>query len=258
MFVLLVPLAGYILVRVAKMMRRAVKKVLEQMSAMYKLVRETFDSIRVAKAFTREPRERRKFRAASREYLRKAMRMIYIDAATGPIVEVLLVLAVGLALASGTYLVVTGQHAHLVHADDERAARRSRCSCSFTRFWSRPPTRSAGCRVCTRRFKPGKPRPRRVFEVFDRNPAVKANPDGPRLNEVRAKTAAKEEAARIELAATLGRQPRPEELAAKLGIPREQLDVFIEFRHVCFSYNPDNSDAPTLDNVSLTVKAGEK
>src|SRR4029077_1331629 len=67
----------------------------------------------------------------------------------------------------------------------------------------------------------------------------------------------KEEAARIELAAALGRQPRPEELAAKLGIPREQLDVFIEFRHVCFSYNPDNSDAPTLDNVCLTVKAGE-
>ena len=49
-----------------------------------------------------------KFRAASREYLRKAMRMTYIDAATGPIVEVLVVLAVGLALASGTYLVVTG------------------------------------------------------------------------------------------------------------------------------------------------------
>ena len=64
-FVLLVPLAGYILVRVAKMMRRAVKKVLEQMSAMYKLVRETFDSIRVAKAFTREP-SWAEFRAASR------------------------------------------------------------------------------------------------------------------------------------------------------------------------------------------------
>ena len=46
-FVLLVPLAGYILVRVSKMMRRAAKKVLEQMSAMYKIVRETFDSIRV-------------------------------------------------------------------------------------------------------------------------------------------------------------------------------------------------------------------
>src|SRR5207302_2289627 len=30
----------------------------------------------------------------------------------------------------------------------------------------------------------------------------------------------------------------------------------IEFRHVCFSYNP-TAPEPTLDNVSFTVKAGE-
>ena len=106
-FIIIVPVAIYVLVRVSKMMRKAARKLLERMSAMYKLVRETFDSNRAVKAFTREPHERRRFRAASREYLRKAMRVIYIDAATGPIVEVLVVLAIGFALASGTYLVVT-------------------------------------------------------------------------------------------------------------------------------------------------------
>src|SRR5262249_47192418 len=96
-FVLVVPLTVFALVLVGKVMKRAAKKVLERMSAMYKVVRETFDGARAVKAFTREPHQRRRFREASREYLRKAMRVIYIDALTGPIVEVLVVLAVGVA-----------------------------------------------------------------------------------------------------------------------------------------------------------------
>lgn len=255
-FVLLVPVAGYILVRVAKMMRRAVKKVLEQMSAMYKLVRETFDSIRVAKAFTRESRERRKFRAASRDYLRKAMRMIYIDAATGPIFEVLLVLAVGLALASGTYLVVSGNtHIWGMRMTSEPLTFPMLLQLYAFLVATADPVRRLSS-VYTK-LQAGEAAATRVFEVFDREAKVRANPDGPRLDEVRARRAAKREAARAELATALGRPPRTEELAAKLGLSREQLDVFIEFRHVCFAYNPDNAEAPTLDNVCLTVRAGE-
>jgi ATP-binding cassette subfamily B protein/subfamily B ATP-binding cassette protein MsbA len=255
-FVLLVPVAGYILVRVAKLMRRAVKKVLEQMSTMYKLVRETFDSIRVAKAFTRESRERRKFRAASREYLRKAMRMIYIDAATGPIFEVLLVLAVGLALASGTYLVVSGStHIWGMRMTSEPLTFPMLLQLYAFLVATADPVRRLSS-VYTK-LQAGEAAAARVFEIFDRRARVRPNPDGPRLDEVRARRSAKREAARAELTATLGRAPRPEELAARLGIPREQLDVFIEFRHVCFAYNADNSDSPTLDNVCLTVKAGE-
>ena len=56
--------------------------------------------------------------------------------------------------------------------------------------------------------------------MFDRLPTVKASvtPDVPRLEEVQDK---------------------------------------IEFRNVCFSYDPNNSENPTLDNINLTVKAGE-
>ena len=257
MFVLIVPLAGYILVHVSKMMRRAVKKVLEQMSAMYKLVRETFDSIRVAKAFTREPRERRKFRAASREYLRKAMRMIYIDAATGPIVEVLLVMAVGLALGVRDVSRRHRQDAHLGPPDGRRAARFPGAPATVCLPGRDRRPGAPAYRACTPRSRRAKPPRRAVFEVFDREARVRANPDGPRLDEVREKKAARIETRRIGLATTLGRPPSPRRLAAKLGIPREQLDVFIEFRHVCFAYNPDNAETPALDNVCLTVKAGE-
>ena len=224
---------------------------------MYKLVRETFDAIRVVKGFTRESRERRKFRAASREYLRKAMRMVYIDAATGPIVEVLLVLAVGLRAGVGHVPRRLRQHAHLGHADDERAARRSpRCLqlYAFLVATADPVRRLSS--VYTKLQAARRP-PAASSRSSTAGAKVRPNPDGPRLDEVRVRRAAKLEAARSELAAALGRSPRPDELAAKLGIPREQLDVFIEFRHVCFSYNPDNADAPTLDNIYLTVKAGE-
>jgi len=256
LFVLIVPLAGYILVHVSKMMRRAVKKVLEQMSAMYKLVRETFDSIRVAKAFTREPRERRKFRAASREYLRKAMRMIYIDAATGPIVEVLLVMGVGLALASGTYLVVTGS----THIWGFRMVGEPLGFPALLQLYAFLVATADPVRRLTSvytKIQAGEAAATRVFEIYDREAKVRANPDGPRLDEVHAKKAARIDTARTELSGSLGRLPSAEEIAAKLGIPREQLDVFIEFRHVCFAYHPDNAETPALDNVCLSVKAGE-
>jgi ATP-binding cassette, subfamily B, bacterial MsbA len=255
-FVLIVPVAGYILVHVSKMMRRAVKKVLEQMSAMYKLVRETFDSIRVAKAFTREPRERRKFRAASREYLRKAMRMIYIDAATGPIVELLLVMAVGLALASGTYLVVTGKtHIWGLRMIGEPLGFPALLQLYAFLVATADPIRRLSS-VYTK-IQAGEAAAMRVFEIYDREARVRANPDSPRLDEVHAKKQARIQSARAELTTTLGRAASSEEIAAKLGMPREQLDVFVEFRHVCFAYNPDNAETPALDNVSLAVKSGE-
>ena len=108
-FVFLVPAAGYTLYRVSRMMRRAARRVLEGMSAIYKIVREAFDSIRAVKGFTREPHERRRFRAATDEYYRKSMRVIHIDAFANPMIELLGVIGVGLALGAGTYLVVNGE-----------------------------------------------------------------------------------------------------------------------------------------------------
>ncbi|HEV3387246.1 MAG TPA: ABC transporter ATP-binding protein [Gemmata sp.] len=216
-FIVIVPLAIYVLVRVSKMMRKAARKLLERMSAMYKLVRETFDANRAVKAFTREPHERRRFRVASREYLRKAMRVIYIDAATGPIVEVLVVMAIGLALASGTYLVVTKKTDIFGYQmiDEPLGFATLLQLYAFLAATADPVRRLTS--VYTK-IQTGTSAANRIFELYDRMPTVKANPDGPRLAGVHEK---------------------------------------IEFRNVCFSYDPDNSEKPTLNTINLTVKAGE-
>jgi ATP-binding cassette, subfamily B, bacterial MsbA len=216
LFVVIVPLALYVLLRVAKAMRKAARKVLERMSAMYKILRESFDSIRAVKGFTREAHERRRFRAAAREFYRKAMRLIRIDAFTNPAMEVMVVVAVGLALASGAYLAITGRtdifgvpmagqpltfeallqlYAFLIAIADP------------VRKLSSVYTKLQGAEAASGR----------IFELYDREPLVEGNTGGPRLT----------------------------------GVTKQ-----IEFRHVCFAYNP-TADSPTLDNVSLTVRAGE-
>lgn len=214
-FVLLVPLTIAVLVRVSKLMRRAAKRLLERMSAMYQLVRETFDGIRAVKAFTREPQQRRRFRAASREYLRKSMRVIYIDAAAGPVVEVLVVVAIGLALTSGTYLVVTGETRVL----GVRMTDRPLDFATLLQLYAFLAATADPIRRLTSvytKIQAGAAAAGRICELGDRMPAVRANPSGPRLHTV-----------------------------------RDQ----IEFRNVCFSYNP--GDTPALDGVNLTVRAGE-
>ena len=216
-FLLLVPLTIVALVRVSKLMRKAAKKVLERMSAMYKAVRETFDGVRAVKGFTREAHQRRRFREASREYLRRAMRVIYIDAATGPIVEVLVVVAIGLALASGTYLVTTRS----THLFGIRMTSQPLEFATLLQLYAFLAATADPVRRLTSvytKIQAGEAAANRVFELFDRMPTVRANPDGTRLEGVMDR---------------------------------------IEFRNVCFSYNPDNSEHPTLSNVNLTVRAGE-
>lgn len=215
-FTILVPLALFTLMRVSKMMRRAARKVLERMSAIYKVIRETFDGIRAVKGFTREPYERRKFRRATSEYYRKAMRVIYIDAFANPMIELLGIAAVGLALAAGTYLVITG-HTHIFGM---RMCSHPLTLPTLLQLYAflaaiADPIRKLSS-VYTK-IQSGEAAANRIFELFDRKPTIEPNPSGPRI----------------------------------VGVQEG-----IEFRNVCFSYNPE-SDAPTLDGVNLTVKPGE-
>ncbi|HEX4609665.1 MAG TPA: ABC transporter ATP-binding protein [Urbifossiella sp.] len=197
-FCVLIPLAMYTLMRVSKAMRKAARKVLERMSAIYKLLRETFDGIRAVKAFTRESHERLRFRKATEEYYRKAMRVVHIDAFANPMIELLGVLAVGLALAAGTYLVVSGQ----THIFGVRMTAHPLGFATLLQLYAflaaiADPVRKLSS-VYTK-LQAGEAAANRVFEVFDRVPSVGANPAGPRIPAVR---------------------------------------KGIEFRNVCFSYHP--------------------
>ncbi|MDB5308247.1 MAG: putative multidrug export ATP-binding/permease protein [Gemmataceae bacterium] len=182
-FAVLIPAAGITLMRVSKMMRRAARKVLERMSAIYKILRETFDSIRAVKAFTREPYERQRFRKATEEYYRKAMRVIYIDAFANPMIELLGVAAVSFALAAGTYLVVT-QHTHILGM---RMTAQPLGFATLLQLYAflaaiADPVRKMSS-VYTK-LQGGEAAANRVFDLFDRMPTVGANPAGPRVTAV--------------------------------------------------------------------------
>lgn len=102
------PVAGIIFYRIGKKLKAASHRSMESMSRIYKTLEETFDAIKVVLAFNAAPRHRRRFHAENKEYYRKAMKIVRIDALTSPITEVLGVLAAFGALLPGAYLVLRG------------------------------------------------------------------------------------------------------------------------------------------------------
>jgi ATP-binding cassette, subfamily B, bacterial MsbA len=109
LFALIVPVALISLTYVAKKMKKASKRVLEQMTEIIQVIKESLDGIRVVKGFTREANARHRFRTITADYFRKTMRVINLDAFTGPFMELLGIAAVGVALLAGAFLVIRGQ-----------------------------------------------------------------------------------------------------------------------------------------------------
>jgi len=109
LFLVIVPLALYVMTTASRKMKKASRRLLDKMGAIYRILQETFQGLRVVKAFTMEPYERRRFHAAARDYADKGMRVVRIDALAGPMVEVVGVVAVSLALLAGAYLVLSGE-----------------------------------------------------------------------------------------------------------------------------------------------------
>ncbi len=214
LFLILVPIAGFILTRVARLMKSATRRLLERMSNIFKILQESFQGIRIVKAFTMEPYERRRFFTATKDYYHKSMRVVNIDALADPIIELLGVMAVAGALLGGSYMVLHHQfdpetlltlYAFLAAVADPVR----KLSSVFTRIQS------------------GAAAADRIFAFLDRQPRVTRNADGPRLR-------------KSEL------RPEP---GSKKGKPN-----FIEFRDVCFSYEPNS---PILTNINLSIRAGE-
>jgi ATP-binding cassette, subfamily B, bacterial MsbA len=199
LFVLIVPLAIFIMTTASKKMKKASRRVLEKMGSLYKILQETFQGLRVVKAFTMEPYERRRFHDAAKEYAHRSIRVTRIDALTSPLVELTGVVAILLSVLAGAYLVISGEkriwfvqltsapldmaglamlYAQLIGMADPIR----KLSSIYTKLQSS----AAACD--------------RVFAAMDRVPQVQANPEGPRL----------------------GRHNKE-----------------IEFVNVCFSYTPD-------------------
>ena len=106
------PLAAYCIGKLAKTLKRANRKAMEEMSLIYNILEETFQGIKVVKAFTMERHERRRFHQNSKKYYHKAMKIIRYDSLTNPMTEMLGIFMICLALLAGAYLVLK-QQTHL-------------------------------------------------------------------------------------------------------------------------------------------------
>jgi ATP-binding cassette subfamily B protein/subfamily B ATP-binding cassette protein MsbA len=214
MFLVLVPVALLVLTKIGRIMKRATRHVLERMSNIYKILQESFLGIRVVKAFTMEPYERRRFCAATREYYHKSMWVVRLDALSGPIIEVLGVAAVAGALLAGAYLVVNNETSLLGMKMTEQPLKAETLMTLYGFLLAiADPVRKLSS-VYTR-MQSGGAAADRVFAYMDREPQVQRNSSGPRL---------------------------------------ARHHESIEFRDVCFSYEPGR---PILTGIHLHVRHGE-
>ena len=87
-------------------MKRAVRRSLESMSTIYKILQESFQGIKIVKAFATERVERRRFFAETKNLYKKSVRVAMIDAMSDPVLEMLTLTTVAIALLAGSYLVL--------------------------------------------------------------------------------------------------------------------------------------------------------
>jgi ATP-binding cassette subfamily B protein/subfamily B ATP-binding cassette protein MsbA len=241
MFLILVPVAGFILARVGRIMKQATRRLLERMSSIYKILQESFQGIRVVKAFTMEPYERRRFCLATKDYYHKAMLVVNIDALADPIIEVLAVISVAGALLVGCHLVLKDQ----THILGMRMTQQPLEAAALLQLYVylgmiADPVRKLSS-VFTR-IQSGCAAADRIFDFVDRKPRVRGNSDGPRLTR----------------SALLPRAGEPKGTNPSAGStsssPARSRPNYIEFRDVCFSYQPGH---PILYGIDLGVRAGE-
>ena len=101
-----VPISAVTTYSVGKKMKRAMRRSLESMSSIYKILQESFQGIKVVKAFAMERLERRRFFIETKNFYRKAIRVAMIDAMSDPVLEMLTLVTVCIALLAGSYLVL--------------------------------------------------------------------------------------------------------------------------------------------------------
>ena len=103
---LFVPFAALIFHRLGKMLKKASQKSMESVARIYKVLEETFESLKIVIAFEGGRRRRQLHHHESKVYYRKSMKIAMADALTNPATELLGMSAVVLAVLPGAYLVL--------------------------------------------------------------------------------------------------------------------------------------------------------
>ena len=101
------PITVYLINRLAKSVKRANRKAMDEMAGVYQHLSETFNGIATVKAFTMEWRERQKMHRRSKEYLNKTMKISFYNALTKPSTELMSIGVVCVAILFGGHLVLS-------------------------------------------------------------------------------------------------------------------------------------------------------
>jgi ATP-binding cassette subfamily B protein/subfamily B ATP-binding cassette protein MsbA len=198
LFIVAMPLALLLMSRVAVYMKRAGRKVLGSMTSLYKILQESFQGIKVVKAFTTERRERRRLYVGARDYARRGMQVIILEALSGPIMEVLASVAVSGALLVGAYLVLYKEtHLFGIRMTYSPLELEELLQLYVLLIAIADPVRKLSSSYS--KVQAGAAAADRIFDFMDRKPRVQSNPFAPRL---------------------------------------ERHCKSIEFCEICFSYNP--------------------
>ena len=103
---ILLPPAVFAIRWLARSIKRVVRHGMEEMAVMYGRLEETFRSVRIVKAFTREGFERRKFRDTNKAYYLKAMKIAKYESLSNPLTELFGLLMISVAILAGAYLLM--------------------------------------------------------------------------------------------------------------------------------------------------------
>jgi len=120
MTLLIAPLGAYTIHWLAKALKRANRRALEELSSVYEHLEETFGGIKVIQAFTMESRERSRFHQSSKQYYRRSMKIAFYDSLVSPITESIGVSIIVAVIMAGGYLVLNRQtHLFEIRVSDE-------------------------------------------------------------------------------------------------------------------------------------------
>lgn len=103
---LICPIAGYLMIRLAKVTKRANKKAVEESAKLLDRLYQALTYMRVVKAYTMEDAERMRFQRVARDVYRKGMKISVFSALSRINNELLGVSMISLSVLAGGYLVL--------------------------------------------------------------------------------------------------------------------------------------------------------
>lgn len=106
---LILPISGFIIIKIGQSMRRKSRRVLEQISQVVMAFQESVSAIRIVKAFAAEKKEIKKFRQTNEGFFKKSFRAKRLDFLTSPLNETIGVLIFAVLLWYGGMMVFRGE-----------------------------------------------------------------------------------------------------------------------------------------------------